>query len=408
ENLLLAQAVFKFGDDNWNAVARTIRSHSLLTSPPEHFAPKVCTRFDMRENCEGSEMPPLVKLCRQLYFKRIEELKRLIQEDEVKFRSLLIEIDDIKNGKWDHKFETALEARKDASPKKPAVSQEDFTEVEDSNVETPSQASDNRDTAMDVDSTQGVSRPAEPENNLKHPRSVPSHPVIHPPSSPAAKSPERPTTRARQRTPSLSPPTATTKGSPVSQRRKTRSRTTSSTSSPKVSASLHPPQPTSKTRSNSESRSPSPRRTRASSQSSPLIRQPSLPSHPEVTTTESDLKKKPTVANKSWRKLIYHEWDLISNHRLGLTFMSKLKKDSYPGFYDAVKEVLDLKGIKSRVRDGTVTTTDEFHRDLLHLVSNHIMFFDPDEDRHLDAQEFRQAIDEEMKRFKTTEMMAAR
>lgn len=71
-----------------------------------------------------------------------------------------------------------------------------------------------------------------------------------------------------------------------------------------------------------------------------------------VFPTSSAVKKKPTVANKSWRKLIYHEWDLISNHRLGLTFMSKLKKDSYPGFYDAVKEVLDLKGIKSRVRDG--------------------------------------------------------
>ncbi len=42
ESLLLAQAVFKYGDDNWNSVARTLKQHPSITRKSvDLFTPKV-------------------------------------------------------------------------------------------------------------------------------------------------------------------------------------------------------------------------------------------------------------------------------------------------------------------------------------------------------------------------------
>lgn len=41
EKLLLAQAVYKFGEDDWVHIARNLRQHTMLNRPPEFFNQKV-------------------------------------------------------------------------------------------------------------------------------------------------------------------------------------------------------------------------------------------------------------------------------------------------------------------------------------------------------------------------------
>lgn len=40
EKLLLAQAVYKFGEDDWVHIARNLRQHTMLNRPPEFFNQK--------------------------------------------------------------------------------------------------------------------------------------------------------------------------------------------------------------------------------------------------------------------------------------------------------------------------------------------------------------------------------
>jgi hypothetical protein len=49
-------------------------------------------------------MPVVVRLARQLYAQRVEEIKSQIQKEQEEFSQLSFEIDSIKSGKWDEKL----------------------------------------------------------------------------------------------------------------------------------------------------------------------------------------------------------------------------------------------------------------------------------------------------------------
>jgi bromodomain-containing protein 8 len=53
-------------------------------------------------------MPPVVRLARQLYLERMDELKAHIKVDEDSFRKLVTEIDEIRSGKWDNKLKELI------------------------------------------------------------------------------------------------------------------------------------------------------------------------------------------------------------------------------------------------------------------------------------------------------------
>lgn len=56
------------------------------------------------------DMPPVVRLARQLYLERMDELKAQIKADEDSFRKLVTEIDEIRSGKWDSKLKELIPA----------------------------------------------------------------------------------------------------------------------------------------------------------------------------------------------------------------------------------------------------------------------------------------------------------
>ncbi|KAI9303522.1 hypothetical protein BJ944DRAFT_101408 [Cunninghamella echinulata] len=157
ERLLLAQAVNKFGEDDWFQVARTLKQHPLLQGQerPEAFNQKNCSLqyYLMIDNLETEsrrqhktpnniptqEMPNVVKLARQLYKQRVEDLKRSIKEDEEQFMKLISEIDDIKSGAWDSKLTTI------------ANEQQQESNILSTNIEDTTLASDHQPSPMNID-----------------------------------------------------------------------------------------------------------------------------------------------------------------------------------------------------------------------------------------------------------------
>ncbi|CEP13282.1 hypothetical protein [Parasitella parasitica] len=113
EKLLLSQAVYKFGEDNWFHIAKNLKHHALLDRPSDYFNQKNCSHqyYSMvqditkeQKNVLSNDMPAVVQLARHLYNLRLEELKQAINEDEEKFLSLVAEIDEIRAGKWDNRL----------------------------------------------------------------------------------------------------------------------------------------------------------------------------------------------------------------------------------------------------------------------------------------------------------------
>ncbi|KAG2179968.1 hypothetical protein INT43_003755, partial [Umbelopsis isabellina] len=123
EKLLLAQCVYKFGEDNWPLVSKTLRHNVLTSRAQDFFNQKNCSLeyFTMIEQLDSSrrfsaptptpttqDMPPVVRLARQLYLERMDELKAQIKADEDSFRKLVTEIDEIRSGKWDSKLKELI------------------------------------------------------------------------------------------------------------------------------------------------------------------------------------------------------------------------------------------------------------------------------------------------------------
>ncbi|KAG1052969.1 hypothetical protein G6F43_004923 [Rhizopus delemar] len=115
EKLLLSQAIYKYGEDNWFQIARSLKHHALLDRPSDYFNQKSCSLqyYLMIEDLEKEKrsqfvstqnMPIVIRLARQLYSLRLEELKKEINKDEEKFLMLISEIEDIRAGKLDYQF----------------------------------------------------------------------------------------------------------------------------------------------------------------------------------------------------------------------------------------------------------------------------------------------------------------
>ncbi|KAI9487323.1 MAG: hypothetical protein EXX96DRAFT_473998 [Benjaminiella poitrasii] len=134
EKLLLSQAVYKYGEDNWFQIARNLKHHALLDRPSDYFNQKNCSlqyylmveELDKeKRNIFNQDMPVVVQLARQLYNLRLEELKKAISEDEEKFLMLVSEIDDIRAGKWDDKLLSSIKDAQNGMETTPVENKED-------------------------------------------------------------------------------------------------------------------------------------------------------------------------------------------------------------------------------------------------------------------------------------------
>lgn len=129
-------------------------------------------------------MPMVVRIARELYSLRLEELKRAISEDEEKFLILVSEIDDIRAGKWDYQLLGLPEPLTSKEPEttQPTTDQpptdeteneiisEEQQKVEADNLENEARNARNRDVTPDMSRMPAVDTP---------PRNIPTSPIGH-------------------------------------------------------------------------------------------------------------------------------------------------------------------------------------------------------------------------------------
>ncbi|XP_013378703.1 bromodomain-containing protein 8 [Lingula anatina] len=115
ERLALASSVSRSGDQNWVSVSRSSKPFAEKLRPPDWFSTKNCALqyADLLENAEtpkrkrgerGEIETPTVQIVRKLTIERIEELKRLIEEDQKKYRAMKQEYELVQSGQCDDKL----------------------------------------------------------------------------------------------------------------------------------------------------------------------------------------------------------------------------------------------------------------------------------------------------------------
>jgi bromodomain-containing protein 8 len=134
ECLLLAQAVYEYGANAWHQVSKLLSKHPIISRPKTFFSANSCRDIyarlinDAQLECTESDANAPhalvnLKLAQKFYSARLLELRDLIAAEEVKFKTIVAEIQDIRAGKWDDKIRAKLsgtesehEAEHDAAP----------------------------------------------------------------------------------------------------------------------------------------------------------------------------------------------------------------------------------------------------------------------------------------------------
>lgn len=93
------------------------------------------------------------------------------------------------------------------------------------------------------------------------------------------------------------------------------------------------------------------------------------------------------VAIKRFQNVIGMLHSQISQHRNGNIFHNPIKDSEAPDYREIVKRPMDLKTIKARIKDGVITNSLEFQRDVLLMFANAMMYNRPDSDIYTMAEE---------------------
>ena len=92
-------------------------------------------------------------------------------------------------------------------------------------------------------------------------------------------------------------------------------------------------------------------------------------------------------SDKRFQNMIGMLHSQISAHRYGNIFHNPIKKSEAPDYHDIVKRPMDLKTIKSRVKDGLISNSLEFQRDIFLMFANAMMYNRPGSEIYNMAEE---------------------
>ncbi|KAI6119307.1 Bromodomain-containing protein [Pisolithus croceorrhizus] len=93
----------------------------------------------------------------------------------------------------------------------------------------------------------------------------------------------------------------------------------------------------------------------------------------------------------------------ISQHRNGNIFHNPIKSSEAPDYHEIIKRPMDLKTIKGRVKDGIVTNSLEFQRDVYLMFANAMMYNRPESDIYQMAEEMMLESEAHINTFRQTE-----
>ena len=109
------------------------------------------------------------------------------------------------------------------------------------------------------------------------------------------------------------------------------------------------------------------------------------------------------IVSKKFQNVIGMLHSTISQHRYGNIFHNPIKKTEAPDYHDIVKRPMDLKTIKSRVKDGWITNSSEFQRDVYLMFANAMMYNRPGSEIYNMAEEMMLESETHITTFRQTE-----
>ncbi|KAG1452861.1 hypothetical protein G6F56_007711 [Rhizopus delemar] len=350
-------------------------------------------------------MPVVVKLARQLYSLRLEEIQQAISKDEETFLKLVTEIEDIRAGKLDNQLmenvskPAVVVNSNENSPKQPEELVQEVKEKSPSVMES----SDQEEKANEIPKEEEI--PVEPvkeetvNDEIKEDKGVVEQEDDQPMSN-AKETPEQMEeydmmNSSHKR---LAENEDGLLGEPQLKRLRTEEpmmiqeeekvpepltvdtiKTDYSTDVSQVTTPVDPKDGDESVGGN-ESNAPTPTNDRYSKKFN-----------------------KEDPRQKSWLKNINLLWREIANHKNGAMFMNPIKESIAPQYYDIVKSPMDLKTIKNRIRDGFINTTTEFERDVILMLTNSLMYNTEGTEVYQMAREMLDDSAEKIRTFKTAD-----
>ncbi|KAL5527788.1 hypothetical protein ACEPAG_6589 [Sanghuangporus baumii] len=125
---------------------------------------------------------------------------------------------------------------------------------------------------------------------------------------------------------------------------------------------------------------------------------PATPSAIPLTAGTKDAKER-----KRFQSVILMLHAQITAHRNGTIFHNPIKHSEAPDYQDIVKRPMDLKTIKNRVKDGRISSSSEYQRDIYLMFANSLMYNRPNSDIYMMAEEMMQDSEAEIQNFQQTE-----
>lgn len=104
----------------------------------------------------------------------------------------------------------------------------------------------------------------------------------------------------------------------------------------------------------------------------------------------------------TWQKTANMIWDKIADHRAGNAFLKLNKNRDYNKI---IKKPMSLENVKQRIRSRVILSkkaiksTSEFHRDVMQVLCNAVMYSPEDKDLYTMALDLKLYTDNEMQNF---------
>ncbi|KAI0921098.1 hypothetical protein AcW2_006185 [Taiwanofungus camphoratus] len=124
---------------------------------------------------------------------------------------------------------------------------------------------------------------------------------------------------------------------------------------------------------------------------------------PKTRKRERQLTGDTHIVSKRFQNVIGMLHSQISQHRYGNIFHNPIKKFEAPDYHDIVKRPMDLKTIKARIKDGLISNSLEFQRDVYLMFANALMYNRPGSDVCNMAEEMMLASEGHINTFRQTE-----
>lgn len=107
--------------------------------------------------------------------------------------------------------------------------------------------------------------------------------------------------------------------------------------------------------------------------------------------------------SKRFQTMITMVHSQISQHRYGTIFHNPIRKVEASDYHDIVKRPMDLKTIKARIKDGLISSSLEFQRDVYLMFANAMMYNRPGSEIYNMAEEMMLESEGHIQTFQQTE-----